>query len=145
MCGVCKNRYVVICVGPINIETKHGINFSGRKFLIINSYRLGIRKSKESIRLVDKNFRRFAINCQSFLPSKFCDIRHIINKHYLYVTFNPFIVHILIYLHKPPILHTMLYHAGPTATHPPHQTALDLFTLLYTSYINKLAHLYLHY
>ena len=39
---------------------------------------------------------------------------------------------LLFFLHKPPILHTMLYHAGPIATHQPHQATL--FTSQYYTY-----------
>ena len=45
---------------------------------------------------------------------------------------NPLFMYILFFLHKPPILHTVLYHAGPIATHPPHQAAL--FTAQYYTY-----------
>ena len=49
---------------------------------------------------------------------------------------NPLFMYILFFLHKPPILHTVLYHAGPIATHPPHQAAL-LTAQYYTYYLYK--------
>ena len=55
---------------------------------------------------------------------------------------NPLFMYILFFLHKPPILHTMLYRAGPIATHPSHQAAL--FTAQYYTYYPYKQHNTIH-